>query len=275
MSNTTSPSATNTSGSNDVISNSMTQIAMSATKQKRLLFVGIVILLAATLAASLYLTKRNAFRAQAAEALFKARSTLETEMKAFATSIAPPAKKADPKVDPKAAAKAAPKDLAAPVAPPSTDFVKFDVDTKLAGSVTALEGVAKTYPNTLAGFDAKMELGSIYFEHGEGTAAYEKALRWFESAANSAPGDEYSSTALYSQGYAQEALGQCPEAVKTFDRAVNAGAGALLGELLRAKARCQEIAGDKAGARTTYEAIAKQLPNTEHARFAETKKAAL
>ncbi len=263
MSNTLSSSATNTSGSNDVISNSMTQIAMSATKQKRLLFVGVVILLAATLAASLYLTKRNAFRAQASEALFKARSTLETEMKAFATSIAPPAKKADPKKP------------AAPVPPPSTDFVKFDVDTKLAGSIAALEGVAKTYPNTLAGFDAKMELGSIYFEHGEGTAAYEKALRWFESAASSAPGDEYSSTALYSQGYAQEALGQCAEAVKTFDRAVNAGAGPLLGELLRAKARCQEISGDKAGAKTTYESITKQLPNTEHARFAETKKATL
>lgn len=267
MSNTISPSATNTSGSNDVISNSMTQIAMSATKQKRLLFVGVVILLAATLAASLYLTKRNAFRAQASEALFKARSTLETEMKAFATSLAPPAKKADPKADPKKAA--------APVAPPSTDFVKFDVDTKLGGAIAALEGVAKTYPNTLAGFDAKMELGSIYFEHGEGAGAYEKALRWFESAASSAPGDEYSSTALYSQGYAQEALGQCAEAVKTFDRAVNAGAGPLLGELLRAKARCQETAGDKAGAKTTYETITKKLPNTEHARFAETKKASL
>ncbi len=260
MANTLSPST----GSSDVISTSMTHIAMSASKQRRLLFAGVVILLATTLAASLYLTKRNAFRLEASEALFKARKTLETELTAYSATLAKPLpKKADAK-------KAEP----APAAP-SLDFLRFDVGSHLPGAVVALSDVAQTYPNTLAGFDAKMELGSIYFDHGGGVDAYEKARQWFESAANQAPSKEHSVAALYNLGYAEEALGHCADAIKTFERGINSGAGPLLGELLRGKARCQTLLGDSAGAKTTYESIEKRLPGTEHARFAETKKASL
>ena len=63
--------------------------------------------------------------------------------------------------------------------------------------------------------------------------------------------------------------------MKTFDRAVNAGSGPFLGEILSGKARCQETIGDKAGAKATYESIVKQLPGSEAAKLAETKKAAL
>jgi TolA-binding protein len=256
------------SGSSDLISDSMTRIATTASKQRKLVVLGGVIFIAAALAASLYLTKRNAFRAHGSEALFKARATLAAEMKVIANSLKPPAK---PEV------KGAKKDAKAekPEAAPNVDFVKFEVDEKLKGGVAALERVSEEYASTLAGFDARMQLGSLYYDHATGPAAYEKAATWFAKAADGAPSSEQAASALYSLGYAQESLGKCGDAVKTFDRALNSGATYVLADLLRAQARCYETLGDKENAKKSYERLAKSLPNTEDAKFAEMKKAAL
>jgi tetratricopeptide (TPR) repeat protein len=265
MSNNLGNPTVNT-GSSDLISDSMTRIATTASKQRKLVAVGGVIFIAAALAASLYLTKRNAYRAQASEALFKARTTLTAEMKSVADSLKPPAKPE---------AKGAKKEAAKPDVGANIEFAKFEVDEKLKGGVTALERVAEEFSSTLAGFDARMQLGSLYFDHATGPAAYEKAATWFEKAANGAPSSEQAASALYSLGYAQESLGRCGDAVKTFDRALNSGATYVLGDLLRAQARCYETLGDKENAKKSYDRLAKSLPNTEDAKFAEMKKASL
>lgn len=256
----TNPVSSPSLGSGDIVADSMTRIATAASKQRKLVIVTGVILLAAALAASLYLSKRNAFRGQASEALFRARAKLDVEMKAVSASLAPatPAKKGVP---------------AEPAA--SIEFAKFDVDAKLKDGVTALAKVAEEYAGTLSGFDAKMELGGLYFDHAENPASYERARSWFDSAATSAPSNDQSIAALYNLGFAQEALGQCADSVKTYDRALNSGSSAFLGEILRAKARCQETLGDKPGAKATYESLIKQKPGTEYAKFAEAKKASL
>ncbi|MBC7386028.1 MAG: tetratricopeptide repeat protein [Cryobacterium sp.] len=258
--------------SNDLLSGSMTRIATTASKQRKLVAVACVILLAIALAVSLYLTKRGTFRAQASEALFKARNTLAAEMKVYSNSVRA-ATPVPAKVDPKSKTPIKP---AAKIANPAAlSLATFDVDAKLHGSVESLEKVAHDFPGTLPGFDAKMDLGGLYFDHSVGAASFEKAAKWFDSAANSAPGKEQTTAALYSLGYAQEALGRCADAVKSFDRAYHSGSGLMAGELLRSKARCQETLGDKAAAKTTYEQMVKTLPNTDAARFAETKKASL
>lgn len=251
--------------SNDVITHSMTRMATTAAKQKKLVAVTIVILLAATLAASLYLNKRNAFRVQASEALFKARQALSVEMKSYAESLKPVVKPAAKKGEKEKAIAAL----------PNIEFVKFDVDAQLKTGIAALEKVAAEFPGTQPGFDAKMQLGSLYFDHATSPAAYGVASQWFEKAAATAPSNEQSITALYNLAYAQEALGRCADSVKTFDRALNSGSGPLLAELLRGKARCQETLGDKVAAKATYENMIKLLPNTEAAKFAEMKKASL
>jgi tetratricopeptide (TPR) repeat protein len=253
--------------SGDFLSDSMTRIATIASKQRKLVIVAGVILVAAALAASLYLTKRNSFRRQASEALFRARTTLEGELKIIADATKPPeaaAKDAKGKAKPKA-----------PPAEPDIEFTKFDVDTKLKNGIAALTKVSEDFTGTLAGFDAKMQLGSLYYDHAENAAGYEHALQWFNSAATAAPANDQSVAALYNLGFAQEALNRCADAIKTFDRALTAGAGPFQGELLRGKARCQEALGDKVGAKTTYDTILLQLPNTEDAKFAEAKKASL
>ena len=258
-----------TASGSDLITGSMTHLATAASKQKKAVIVGVVVLLAATLAGSLYLSKRNAFRTQASEALFKARQTLSVEMKALAESMKPAEKKPEPLA----------KGAKAPAKPetklPALDFAKFDVDGKLKSGIAELEKVAEEFPGTQAGFDAKMQLGSLYFDHGAAAETYEKSAKWFDRAASTAPSSEQTVFALYSLGYAQEALNRCGDAVKTFDRAVNTGSGSLQGELLRAKARCQETLGDKAAAKATYENIIKILPNSEAAKYAEVKKSTL
>lgn len=256
---------TSSSGSNDLFSDSMTRLATSASKQRKLVLVAAVIFVAAALAASLYLSRRKEFRAQGSEALYKARETLDAEMKALAESMKPAAPKADPKA----------KTPAPPVMAPDVSFAKFDVDQKLKGGVAALERVADEYGSTLAGFDARMQLGSLYFDHAESPAAFEKAASWFEKAAASAPSREQGASALYSLGYTQESLGKCGDAVKTFDRALASGASYVLGDLLRAQGRCYETLGDKEGAKKAYDRLIKDLPGTEDARFAELKKATL
>lgn len=263
----TNPVSNPSLASGDLVSDSMTRIATAASKQRKLVIAAGIVVLAAALAASLYLSKRSAFRSQASEALFKARTKLAADMKAYGDSLKPaetPAKDAKAKT----AKKEAP-------AAPSLEFVKFDVSAKLKDGIAALEKVAEDFPGTMAGFDARMELGGLYYDHAENSAAYEHAARWFESASTSAPANEQTIAALYNLGYAQEALGKCADSVKTFDRALNSGSGPLLGELLLSKARCQLTLGDKAGAKGTYESLIKQLPNTEYAKQAETKKAAL
>ncbi|MBS1961472.1 MAG: tetratricopeptide repeat protein [Bdellovibrionales bacterium] len=251
----------------------MTRIATAASKQRKLVIAAGIVILAAALAGSLYLTKRSAFRSQASEALFKARTKLAADLKSYGDSLAPAkeAKKAESTAK-DAKGKAAKKET--PVAP-SLEFAKFDVSEKLKDGVAALEKVAEDFPGTMAGFDARMELGGLYFDHATGPADYEHASQWFGSASTTAPGNEQTIAALYNLGYAQEALGKCADSVKTFDRALNSGSGPLLGELLLSKARCQETLGDKAGAKATYENVIKQLPNTESAKTAETKKATL
>jgi TolA-binding protein len=240
----------------------MTRIATAASKQRKLVAVTGVIILAAALAVSLYLSKKSNYQGQAADALFRARSKLETEMKAVATSMNPPTASAK-----KDAKKEAPT--------PSIDYVKFSVDAKLPEGIAALKKVAESFPGTPAGFDAKMELGGLYFDHAENSTAYEQAGKWFESAAASAPSSDQTIAALYSLGFTQESLGKCADAVKTFDRAMNSGSGPLQSDILRAKARCQETVGDKVGAKATYESIIKLSPGSENARFAESKKASL
>jgi tetratricopeptide (TPR) repeat protein len=263
---------TSSSGSNDLISDSMTRLATTASKQRKLVLVAAVIFVAAALAASLYLTKRNAFRAQGSEALFKARQTLNDEMKAVAQAMKPAAPAA--KVDPKKAKDAkAPAEAAASAA--DIQYSKFEVDEKLKGGVAALERVADEFGSTMAGFDARMQLGSLYYDHATSPAAYEKAAQWFEKASASAPSREQGASALYSLGYAQESLGRCGDAVKTFDRALASGASYVLGDLLRAQGRCYVTLGDKENAKRSYDRLIKEMPNSDDSRFAESRKAAL
>lgn len=253
----------------DVFTNSVTQLAKNASKQKKLVGIGAVILAAVLVAATIYLTKRAERISAGKDALFKARLTLENELVAVATALKPPAPK-PAKVDPKA-----PPAPEAPVSATAVEGVPFDVSAKLAQSIPALEAVARDYDGISPGFDAKMVLGSLYFQHGSKTEDFANAGKWFESAAANAPQTENTVAALYGLGYAQEAQGKCDEAVKTFDKALNYGNTLQQQDLMKSQARCYETLKDTAKAKSIYEKIVATFPTSEAARNAQNKLSAL
>jgi tetratricopeptide (TPR) repeat protein len=209
-------------------------------------------------AIAFFTNRSNSREEMANNALFTAQKTLETQLKAM---VPPPAQKdADP-------AKQAP-------APgiETVQFKKFDVDAKLGDAVKKFKEVSEQYAGTRAGFEARLALGNLYYSHGEAA----KAVSWFEQAVQAAPHAADKAMALSSLGYAQEGAGKVQEAVQTYQNALNQGEASLKGDLLLAiMARCYELMHDSAKARSTYDQILSQLPNTDFSKSAEASKAQL
>lgn len=149
-------------------------------------------------------------------------------------------------------------------------FSPLDVDAKLPKTVLQLKNIVKNYGSTRAALEARIKLGTIYFNHGE----YEKAKTWFEQAADASSGYE-KAVALSSLGYTYEDLGNYDLAIKTFQKALQLGEGGLKGDLLIAIARNYENMKDFNKARSIYDQILTELPTTEYAKQAEIAKSQL
>jgi tetratricopeptide (TPR) repeat protein len=166
--------------------------------------------------------------------------------------------------------KSSPEDAAAQ-ASDSFAFKKLDVDAKFPETVKKLKAVEQDFGGTRAAFEARLKLGTLYFDHAD----YTKSLPWFEKAAQSAPGNFEKALALNSVGYANENLGKPADAVQSYQKALNLGEGGLKGDLLLGIARSYEALHDTAKARSTYDQILKDLPGSDHAKSAELYKNAI
>ena len=62
-------------------------------------------------------------------------------------------------------------------------FKKVDVDVRFAESVKKLKAVDQDFSRTRPAYEARVKLGNLYFNHGD----FEKALPWFQKAADTAP----------------------------------------------------------------------------------------
>ena len=228
------------------------------------------------------LNQREMRSGEAKNALFNAQKASEKELKALALVMKPPAP------DKKAAAEEAdevdgakPTDAAAKAKkaapkppegnPSDIEFAKFDVDGKLPESVKAFTGVADKFSGSRIGTDAQLALGQLYYQHGQP----EKAAAWFQKAADGASGRLDRALAFAALGYSKESSGALPEATQLFEKALDLGEASLKGDLLMAIARCQEGMKDVAKARSTYERITKELPNTDYAKNADVYKGLL
>ena len=201
-------------------------------------------------------------KAQSAKnALYLAEKSLESEMKIVASQEKPaqttPANTAKDKKQPEQS-------------PDAIAYKKLDVDARFPEGVRKLKAIDQDSGGTRAALDAQTKLGSLYYNHGE----FSKALPWFEKAAGSASGFE-KATALSSVGYTYENLGKPTEAITYFQKALNLGEASIKGDLLLALGRCYEALHDSAKARSTYDKILSELPNTEYAKSAEIAKSQL
>jgi tetratricopeptide (TPR) repeat protein len=148
-------------------------------------------------------------------------------------------------------------------------YKKFDVDTTLAEPVKQLQLIVTDFSNTRAAFEARLTLGDLYYNHGQA----EKSVKWYQEAADSAPGTFEKALAFYALGYSFENAAKPGEALKIYEKALNQGEVGLKGDLLLATARCYESMHDIAKARSTYDRIIAELPNTDYATSAQVFKA--
>jgi tetratricopeptide (TPR) repeat protein len=237
-------------------------------KNSRVFLILLAVLVAIGAVGAVALSRREARAETARVALFGAIRTLDKEMKTVATQMAPPAKvekldeKTKEKQDPKA--KEA-ENLEAIL------FKKLDVDAKFPGGVHGLQAVAAEFQGTRAGYEAQLILANLYFEHGEAA----KSVPQYLKAVETAPGTFEKATALEALGYAYENTGKVPEALQTYDRALNLGEVSIRGDVMLAMGRSLEAMNDPNKARSIYDQIQSQLPNTEYAKTAEIYKGRL
>jgi len=274
----------------------ITHAVSDLSRRPKLVFTILGTVVAMVAVVSLFSSKKEQTEAKARNELYLAKKKLDAELKDLATaetkirpmsatlqeSIKAAAKvpPVDPKADPKAPKPAAPDEKALEkerterhVAEIMEDmmFEKMDVDAKLSAGTKALAQVHQTYAGTSAGFDAALTLGNLYFSH----EAYEKAVPWFEKAAQKAPHAMDKILAQTALGYALENSGNKNAAVSTFEAAMNSAQGAPKAELLLTVARLKAATGDTARAKNLYDAVIKDFAGTEYEKKAEEKKAQL
>ncbi len=212
-----------------------------------------------------FVMSRNDSKSEAARsALFLAEKSLETETKAL--TPAPPAPAPVTKDAKGKEAKAPP-----PAPVEDVTFKRLDVDAKFPDSIKKLNGVIADFAGTRSAFDARMQLGELYFNHGEAT----KALPVFQAAVENAPNALEKSLALSAVASTLENQSQFKEAREAYEKAINLGEASVKGDLLLGVARTSVSLKDTAKAKQTYDQILTQLPNTETSRNAEALKAQL
>jgi len=148
-------------------------------------------------------------------------------------------------------------------------YQKLDVDSNFGEAISKLTAVSEKYNGTRPAFEARLYLGNLYYNHGESS----KSLNWYVKASESANGSMEKAFAYSALGYAQENAGKNQDALDSFDKALNQGEGMIKGDVLLAVARNQTKLGKADQAKTTFDRIIKELPNTEFSKTAENLKA--
>lgn len=214
------------------------------------------------------MTKKEERVDQGRNALFLAEKNLDEQMKKMAQPAETSSNLEAAVKDPKAANAAR---MKAAAEADAVSYQHFDVDAKLGDTVKQLQAIGQGYPNTRPGYEAMMLLGKLYLDHGQAL----KAQEWFVKSTESAPTKLDKALAWSSAGYANENDGKFKEAIEAFDKAIAQGEGVLKGDVMMGKARSYQALKDNGQAKTTYDQIISQLPNTEYSKSAESLKARL
>lgn len=148
-------------------------------------------------------------------------------------------------------------------------YKNLNVDSKFPDSIKKFKEVEQTYSGTRFGYEARLKLGNLYFDHGN----FAQALPWYEKAFKTAPANFEKVVSLSAMGYTYEGMGKYSEAIEYFQKALNLGEGSFKGDLLLGLARSYEGNHDSVKARSTYEQILAEFPGTDLAKKAEIFKA--
>jgi len=139
----------------------------------------------------------------------------------------------------------------------------------LSAAVTALSRAAEEYPGTEAGQVALFYRAQCKYRQKDYSGSIADYSAFLPHGGSMA--DQLRPFALENIGYAHEALGDTAEALKWFDKAVQAGRSAAL----IAMARMHEAAGAAEPACENYKKYLAELPESGYREFAEIKIATL
>lgn len=244
--------------------------------------IALIIVISTSIVAA-FLINHYDTRAEAARnALYSAEKSLESELKALALIEAPSDKGVD-KTKVQSKTKISKKvnetdeEQSEQQLESSEKFIQMllyknlNVDEKFPGSVRKFKEVDQTYGGTRLGFEARLKLGNLYFDHGN----FSQALPWYEKAFKTAPANFEKVVSLSAMGYTYEGMGKHSEAIEYFQKALNLGEGSFKGDLLFGIARSYEGIHDSAKARSTYDQILAEFPGTDLAKKAEVLKSQL
>jgi len=145
-------------------------------------------------------------------------------------------------------------------------YEKFDVQARYGKPIEALQSVAEKYSSSRPGFEARVTLGGLFFDHGD----FQKALAQFEAASKNAPSRLDQGVALNLLASTYESQGQVAEAFKAFERGVATGEPAVQGEALLGVARTAHLQGNTDRARAALEQAKKQFADSPLATRAES-----
>jgi len=179
----------------------------------------------------------------AAEALYVADSSARKVLEKFAPQAGP--------------------DGAAPVA--ESAGPQGPVDETFSDAIAKYKVVSEKYGSTFPGFQARLRLGNLYYDHKE----YAQAAQWFEQALDNAPARMEKVFVLKNLGHAYENQSKFSDAISAYDKALNLGDVGVKGELLLNQARSWMGAGDPEKARAALERVTSEMSGTPYAQTAE------
>ncbi|MFZ9595816.1 MAG: tetratricopeptide repeat protein [Bdellovibrionia bacterium] len=230
---------------------------------------GVAGLLVLGFIAAYFINQKGTQSEQARNALYLAEKALESEVQALQAPPSPENEKTNAALEKSTSQKKS--DRANAALRDQLRYVSVNVDQKFPETLKKLEEVVRQFPSTRAAFEARLKLGELYYSHGEAS----KSLSWFEKSVQSASSKFEKTLALSSLGYALENTGKKSDAVTAFQKALSLGQTWVKGDLLLATARCYEALSDRAKARSTYDQILAELPNTDYSQAAEASKSLL
>ncbi len=145
---------------------------------------------------------------------------------------------------------------------------KITLELDLKNGLKQLQEVSSRFSGTRAGLDANLILGNLCLKNNQP----ENAVSWYQKSLAQATEPFEKALILSSLGYTFESLKKFQDALSYFEKSLNLGEEGIKGDLLLAIARCYEELKDVPKARSTYDRILSQLPNTEVSKKAETLK---
>ena len=147
----------------------------------------------------------------------------------------------------------------------------LDVAVQFPETLKKYTGVIENFKGARAAHDATMSLADLYFIHGNPSVA----ATYYLNATKSASSGLEKALSFSGLGYSLENAGNPKDALSNFEKALNLGEAGIKGDVLLAIARCYEALHDTTHARSTYDQILSQMPDTDAAKTAELRKAKL